>query len=47
MGKFIRDNQLDKYTGYEEEGVIRSNKKKKTKKFKDPDEQKDKLIKRN
>lgn len=45
MSKFIRDNQLDKYAAYEEEN-IRINKKKKTKKFKDPEEQKDKLIKK-
>lgn len=45
MGKFIRVNQLDEYNRYEEE-ITRPNKKKKVKKFRDTEEQKNKLIKR-
>lgn len=46
MGKFIRGNQLDKYNRYEEE-IARPNKKRKIKKkFRDTEEQKNKLIKR-
>lgn len=45
MSKFIRGNQLDKYARYEEE-IVRPSKKKKLKRFKDPDEQKNKLIKK-
>lgn len=45
MGKFIRGNQLDKYKWYEEE-IARPNKKRKIKKFRDTEEQKNKLIKR-
>ena len=43
MGKFIRGNQLDEYNRYEEE-ITRP--KKKVKKFRDTEEQKNKLIKR-
>lgn len=45
MSKFIRDNQLDKYSKNEDE-VIRPSKKKKVKRFKDPEEQKNKPVKK-
>lgn len=45
MSKFIRDNQLDKYSKSEDE-IIRPSKKKKVKKFKDLEEQKHKPVKK-
>lgn len=46
MSKFIRDNQLDEYTGKDTENFVHIIKRKKIKKFKDPEEQKNKIIKR-
>lgn len=45
MSKFIRDNQLDKYSKSEDE-IIRPNKKKKVKKFKELEKQKYKPVKK-
>lgn len=45
MSKFIRDNQLDNYNK-DEEKMIRQNKQKKMKCFKDFEESKNKINKR-
>lgn len=46
MSKFIRDNQLDDYTAKDAENFVRIVKRKKIKKFKDPEEQKNKIVKK-